>query len=83
MLWKGLGQNHPMAAHILESKGLDYMFANADCKEGVTSFFEKRKPRFKMNPARICRITTPGGRSILFNLKTELAGHFMPGQRCF
>jgi len=51
MLWKGLGQEHPMVAHILESKGLDYMFANADCLEGVTSFFEKRSPRFSMKPS--------------------------------
>ena len=51
MLWKGLGQDHPMAAHILESKGLDYMFAREDCREGVMSFLEKRPARFSMRPS--------------------------------
>ena len=51
MLWKGLGQDHPMASHILESKGLDYMFAREDCREGVMSFLEKRPARFSMRPS--------------------------------
>jgi len=52
MLWKGLGEDHPMASHILESKGLNYMFAHVDCREGVMSFLEKRPPRFSMKPSR-------------------------------
>ena len=52
MLWKGLGEDHPMASHILESKGLNYMFTTEDCKEGVMSFLEKRSPKFNMKPSR-------------------------------
>jgi len=48
MLWKGLGDDHPMAAHIRESQGLEYMFVREDCLEGVTSFLEKRPARFSM-----------------------------------
>lgn len=52
MLWKGLGEDHPMAAHILESKGLNYMFSSEDCKEGVMSFLEKRSAKFNMKPSQ-------------------------------
>ena len=51
MLWKGLGDDHPMAAHIRESRGLDYMMTGIDCLEGVTSFLEKRPARFSMKPS--------------------------------
>lgn len=51
MLWKGLGDDHPMAAHIRESQGLEYMFTREDCLEGVTSFLEKRPARFSMKPS--------------------------------
>jgi enoyl-CoA hydratase/carnithine racemase len=52
MLWKSLGADHPMTSHILESKGLSYMFTSEDCKEGVKSFLEKRSPEFKMKPSQ-------------------------------
>ena len=52
MLWKGLGDDHPMPAHIRESLGLDYMMTRKDCLEGVTSFLEKRPPRFSMKPGK-------------------------------
>jgi enoyl-CoA hydratase/carnithine racemase len=52
MLWKGLGDDHPMASHIRESQGLDYMFIGEDCREGVMSFLEKRPARFSMKPSQ-------------------------------
>ncbi len=51
MLWKGLGDDHPMASHIRESQGLQYMFTGDDCLEGVMSFLEKRPARFSMKPS--------------------------------
>jgi enoyl-CoA hydratase/carnithine racemase len=51
MLWKTLGEDHPMAAHILESLSLTYMFPSEDCKEGAKSFLEKRPALFKMKPS--------------------------------
>ena len=51
MLWKMLGAAHPMAAHIIESKCLSYMFQTEDTREGGASFLEKRTPNFKMTPS--------------------------------
>jgi enoyl-CoA hydratase/carnithine racemase len=51
MLWRMLGADHPMEAHKLESKCLHYMFQSPDLVEGVTSFLEKRPPKFGMKPS--------------------------------
>ncbi|MCP4668481.1 MAG: crotonase/enoyl-CoA hydratase family protein [Deltaproteobacteria bacterium] len=51
MLWQMLGADHPMEAHKLESKCLHYMFQSPDLLEGVTSFLEKRPPKFGMKPS--------------------------------
>jgi hypothetical protein len=48
MLWTMLGADHPMEAHILDSQGIHYMGANADAAEGVSSFLEKRVPKFRL-----------------------------------
>lgn len=51
MMWQMLGASHPMDAHRLDSRGVNYMGANADSREGVESFFEKRSPNFTMSVA--------------------------------
>jgi enoyl-CoA hydratase/carnithine racemase len=51
MLWLMLGEDHPMAAHRIDSRGIAYMGASADAYEGVQSFLEKRPPEFTMKPS--------------------------------
>ena len=46
MLWRISAEDHPMAAHKIDSRGIYTRGASADVKEGVTSFLEKRAPNF-------------------------------------
>ncbi|MGI5217920.1 crotonase/enoyl-CoA hydratase family protein [Nocardia sp. CA-290969] len=46
MLLRGLGAEHPMIAHRVESRGILRRGASADAAEGVSSFLEKRPARF-------------------------------------
>lgn len=46
MLWRMLGESHPMAAHRADSRGIVERGRSADAAEGVTSFLEKRPPVF-------------------------------------
>ncbi len=44
MLWRGLGFQHPMDAHKIDSRGVLARGRSGDAKEGVMSFLEKRTP---------------------------------------
>lgn len=46
MMWKGLGMEHPMQAHCVDSKGVYYTGRSDDAKEGVMSFLEKRPAKY-------------------------------------
>ncbi|MBV1687880.1 crotonase/enoyl-CoA hydratase family protein [Novosphingobium sp. G106] len=46
MLWRGLGMNHPMDAHRVESRGTLSRGRSKDAAEGVAAFLEKRAPAF-------------------------------------
>ena len=48
MLWRMLGEQHPMAAHRADSRGILMRGRSADAKEGVESFLEKRPAEFAM-----------------------------------
>ena len=50
MMWKMLGEDHPMAAHRVDSLGMAHTGASADAREGVASFLEKRPPAFASTP---------------------------------
>src|SRR5690348_4138458 len=52
MLWRMLGADHPMAAHRVDSRGIQMMGRSPDAYEVVASFLEKRAPRFTMRPSQ-------------------------------
>lgn len=52
MLWRMLGAAHPMQAHRIDSQAIFAMGRSPDGHEGVSSFLEKRPPRFAMKVSR-------------------------------
>jgi enoyl-CoA hydratase/carnithine racemase len=46
MLWRMLGEPHPMSAHRVDSNAIAALGRSADVREGVLSFLEKRPPQF-------------------------------------
>jgi enoyl-CoA hydratase/carnithine racemase len=48
LLWRQLGESHPLSANRLESKALLALGTMADAREGVASFKEKRSPQFPL-----------------------------------
>ncbi len=46
MLWRGLTFDHPMQSHRVDSRAIQELGRQADAKEGVVSFLEKRAPNF-------------------------------------
>ena len=51
MVWKMMTEQHPMAAHRVDTAGVRYCGSLPDAREGVESFLEKRPPRFSASPA--------------------------------
>ncbi len=49
LLWRGLTFDHPMQAHRADSRAIQSLGRSADAVEGVTSFLEKREPRWTMS----------------------------------
>jgi enoyl-CoA hydratase/carnithine racemase len=48
LMWRMLGAQHPMEAHVAESRGLYGRMRSADAREGVASFLEKRDAEFPL-----------------------------------
>jgi enoyl-CoA hydratase/carnithine racemase len=52
MMWRMLGADHPMEAHIVDSRAIAFMGESEDAKEGVRSFLEKRPAKFTLRPSQ-------------------------------
>lgn len=50
MMWRMLGEGHPMAAHRLDSRLMSQLGGGPDVVEGIESFLAKRSPAF---PGRV------------------------------
>jgi len=48
MMWRMLGEAHPMAAHRIDSRAVNYTGRQPDAIEGITAFFEKRPANWSM-----------------------------------
>jgi enoyl-CoA hydratase/carnithine racemase len=52
MMWRLSAEDHPMAAHEVDSRAMFHTSMAQDAKEGINSFLEKRAPVFASSPAR-------------------------------
>src|SRR5580698_7346144 len=46
LIWRMAGAQHPMDAHMADSRGIQQRGAQKDVREGVNSFLEKRPPNY-------------------------------------
>jgi enoyl-CoA hydratase/carnithine racemase len=46
LMWRGLAFDSPVRSHVADSRAMDIVGRGGDVVEGVTSFLEKRPPRF-------------------------------------
>ena len=51
MMWKLLGADHPMEAHLLDSQAMFWTGRSADAREGIAAFLDKRPARFALRPS--------------------------------
>lgn len=52
LMWRMMGADHPMEAHKIDSRAIAFMGESADAREGVSSFLEKRAPKFTLSPSQ-------------------------------
>ena len=49
MLWRMMGASHPMDAHRIDSRAVNYTGGTPDAREGITAFFERRPAEWSMS----------------------------------
>ena len=49
MLWRMMGASHPMDAHRVDSRAVNYTGGTPDAREGITAFFERRPAEWSMS----------------------------------
>jgi enoyl-CoA hydratase/carnithine racemase len=59
LLWRMLGEDHPMAAHRADSAAIYDLGRKADAREGVMAFLEKRTPAWTLSPTKDLPATYP------------------------
>lgn len=47
LMWRMLGEPHPMAAHRIDSRAVSHTGRSPDAAEGIMSFLERRDPRWQ------------------------------------
>lgn len=52
LLWQMLGAAHPMEAHRIDSRAIQYTGRMADASEGVAAFLEKRPANWSLQPSK-------------------------------
>ncbi|WLH14819.1 crotonase/enoyl-CoA hydratase family protein [Pseudomonas hefeiensis] len=52
LIWRMLGADHPIEAHIIDSRTMAFMGASIDAREGVESFLAKRPAKFELSPSK-------------------------------
>ena len=59
LLWRMLGEGHPMAAHRADSEAIFDLGRKPDAREGVMAFLEKRQPAWTLSPTQDLPPTYP------------------------
>ena len=59
LLWRMLGEGHPMAAHRADSEAIFDLGRKPDAREGVMAFLEKREPAWTLSPTKDLPPTYP------------------------
>ncbi|CAN5835726.1 MAG: crotonase/enoyl-CoA hydratase family protein [Ilumatobacteraceae bacterium] len=59
LLWRMLGEGHPMAAHRADSEAIYDLGRKPDAREGVMAFLDKRAPAWTLSPTKDLPPTYP------------------------